>query len=148
MSNSDCSLSLKTVVYEIEKLLQAKFISYIFQFRIECYDSVYPDVKDTTDVAITVTRNLNPPFFEFPRYTQTIPETFGLGQEILTVRATDSDGDAITYAITGDAFGFNNRAQEYYYIGADTGVISLKKPLTEGTHFEDNVRYFILWQRG
>ena len=108
-------------------------------FRIECFDSAYPDVKDTADVLITVTRNLNPPIFEFPRYSQTIPDTYGLGQEVLRVSATDSDGDFITYAITGDAFGNTIRALEYYYIGADTGIIYLKKPLTEDVHFEDNI---------
>ena len=110
-----------------------------YVFRVQCYDSAYPNIRDTSDVVITVSRNLNAPIFEFPRYTQTVPDTYPLGQEVLRVSATDSDGDAITYAITGDAFGNTNRAQEYYYIGADTGIIYLKKPLTEGVHFEDNI---------
>lgn len=93
-----------------------------------------------SDVTISVRRNLNPPVFEFPRYTQIIPETWSLGQEVVRVSATDSDGDRITYSISGDAFGNTNRANEYYYINADTGVISLKKPLTEGIHTEDSVR--------
>ena len=110
-----------------------------YVFRIECFDTAYPDVKDTSDVVITVTRNLNPPIFQFPRYTEVIPETFGLGQEILCVSATDADGDAISYAITGDAFGLTSRSLEYYYIDVVTGCISLKKPLTEGVQFEDNL---------
>lgn len=111
----------------------------MFQFRVECYDSAYPDNKDFADVTITVRRNINPPVFEFPRYTQIIPETWTLGQEVVRVSATDSDGDRITYFISGDAFGNTDRANEYYYIDANTGVISLKKPLTEGTQTEDNV---------
>ena len=77
--------------------------------------------------------------FEFPRYTQTIPETWTLGQEVVRVSATDSDGDRIFYAITGDAFGNTDRANEFYYIDTNTGIISLKKPLTESTHSEDSV---------
>lgn len=62
---------------------------------------------------------------------------------MVRVSATDSDGDRVTYSISGDAFGNTNRANEYYYIDANTGVISLKKPLTEGTHLEDNVSYWL-----
>ena len=110
-----------------------------YVLRIECFDTAYPDVKDTSDVVITVTRNLNPPIFQFPRYQDTIPETFGLGEVILCVSATDSDGDAISYGIDGDAFGLTSRSLEYYYIDVASGCISLKKPLTEGVQFEDNI---------
>lgn len=58
---------------------------------------------------------------------------------MVRVSATDSDGDAVTYSIQGDAFASTTRALEYYYIGADTGIISLKKPLTDGTQILDNV---------
>jgi hypothetical protein len=112
---------------------------FLLQLQIECFDSAYPLNKDTSNVTITVRRNINPPIFQFPRYTQRIPETWGLGQEVVRVSATDADGDRITYSITGDAFGTTTRANEYYYIGADTGIISLKKPLTVGTQVEDNV---------
>lgn len=100
---------------------------------------MYPERKDVADVSITVLRNLNPPVFEFPSYSQRIPETFGLGQQVLQVSATDSDGDRITYSISGDAFSGTNRANEYYYIDPVSGIISLKKPLTEGTQIEDTV---------
>ena len=114
---------------------------------MQCYDSSYPDVVDVSDVTISVTRNLNAPVFELPNYQETIPETFALGVQILQVSAVDSDGDSVTYSITGDAFGLTNRANEYYYIDAITGVISLKKPLTAGSHVEDNVRYTVFSHR-
>lgn len=41
------------------------------------------------------------------------------------------------YEIVGD-----QRALSFYYINPDSGAISLKKPLTEGTHVEDLVSSF------
>ena len=113
--------------------------TFIFQLSIECYDSAYPLTKDVSTVTITVRRNISPPIFTLPAYTATIPETYGLGIEILQVTATDSDGDRITYSIRGDQFGNINRANEYYYIGADSGIIYLKKPLTDGAQNQDDV---------
>ena len=91
-------------------------------------------------------RNLNAPIFNPQNYAREIPETYSLGVEIVTVTATDLDGDRVTYSIYGDAFGGTNRANEYYYIGPETGIIYLKKPLTGVTHLEDSVRNIIfLW---
>jgi hypothetical protein len=88
-------------------------------------------------VTISVTRNERAPIFSLPSYTQTIPDTFSLGQMILDVTATDADNDIVKYEITG-----GSRALEFYYINPDTGSISLKKPLTEGTQSQDTVRFF------
>ncbi|KAK3089813.1 hypothetical protein FSP39_006721 [Pinctada imbricata] len=103
-----------------------------YTLRVVAYDSVYPNNRDTSDVLISINRNENPPIFTLPSYTQTIPDTFSLGQMILDVSATDSDGDVIKYEITG-----GSRALEFYYINPDTGAISLKKPLTEGQQSQD-----------
>ena len=109
---------------------------FYFQLRVVAYDSVYPSNRDTADVTISVTRNERAPIFSLPSYSQTIPDTFSLGQSILDVRATDADGDVVKYEITG-----GSRALEYYYINPDTGSISLKKPLTEGSQNQDTVSY-------
>lgn len=98
------------------------------------YDSVYPNNRDTADVTISITRNERSPIFSLPSYEQTIPDTFSLGQRVLDVTATDADGDVVKYEITG-----GSRALEYYYISPDTGSISLKKPLTEGSQSQDTV---------
>lgn len=75
-----------------------------------------------------------------PSYTQTIADTFSLGQMILQVTATDADNDIVKYEITG-----GSRALEFYYINPDTGAISLKKPLTEGTQSQDSVSFLRLY---
>ena len=103
------------------------------------FGSAYLDVVDISDVIISVTRNLNPPIFSSPRYQQVISETYSLGEQILQVSAFDVDLDSVTYSIMGDSFLQENRANEYYYIDAITGVISLKKPLTSGSQSTDNV---------
>ncbi|KAJ8318063.1 hypothetical protein KUTeg_003154 [Tegillarca granosa] len=87
---------------------------------------------DTADVTISVTRNENAPIFSLPSYERTISDTFALGRVLVDVNATDADGDILKYEIVGDS-----RALEYYYINPDTGEISLKKYLTEGTQTSD-----------
>ena len=42
--------------------------------------------------------------------------------------------DIVKYELLG-----GTRALEYYYLNPDTGLISLKKPLTEGSHLNDQV---------
>ncbi|WAQ95445.1 FAT4-like protein [Mya arenaria] len=127
-------------LYDVASLRLHSSSSYTF--RIQCYDSAYPDNKDFSNVVIQVRRNINPPVC-VPSYFESIPETYGLGVEILRISATDADGDRVTYAITGDSFGQTNRANEFYFIGAETGIIYLKKPLTDSSHTEDNqqIRY-------
>ena len=98
------------------------------------YDSAYPGVRDTSDLTINVLRNVNNPVFTIPTYVITIPDTYLLGRNITQVHATDADGDRVQYEIVA-----NHRALEYYYMNPDSGVISLKKPLTEGSHKQDTV---------
>ena len=105
-----------------------------YTLSIIVYDSVYPTNQDTAQVTIGVIRNPSGPIFSLQQYTEQIPDTYQLGLTILQVSATDSDGDVIKYELIGDA-----RALEYYYLNPDTGVISLKKPLTEGTHLQDQL---------
>lgn len=111
-------------------------LQYIYlQLRVVAYDSVYPDTRDQADVTISVTRNENSPIFSLPNYDRTITDTFALGRVLIDVNASDADGDILKYEIVGDT-----RALEYYYINPDTGEISLKKYLTEGTQTSDLVR--------
>ncbi|KAL3878042.1 hypothetical protein ACJMK2_035678, partial [Sinanodonta woodiana] len=103
------------------------------QLKVVAYDTAYPTVRDTADVIISVTRNINSPFFlNTQNYVRTVSETYELGKEILQVSAMDQDNDVLYYSIIGDT-----RALTYYYINPDTGSISLKKLLTEGSQVLD-----------
>ncbi|XP_041364043.1 protocadherin Fat 4-like [Gigantopelta aegis] len=106
----------------------------VFTLRVQVYDSAYPGVRDTSDLTINVLRNVNSPVFTVPTYVITIPDTYLLGRNITQVQATDADGDYVRYQIMA-----NQRALEYYYMNPDTGIISLKKPLTEGSHKQDTL---------
>ena len=64
----------------------------MFQVRVIAYDTKYPDNSVMTDVTVVVTRNANAPKFSRLRYSQRISETFPIGNDILTVEATDQDG--------------------------------------------------------
>ncbi|GFN78435.1 protocadherin fat 4, partial [Plakobranchus ocellatus] len=105
-----------------------------YTLRVVVFDTGYPNNRATADVTINVVRNPSAPFFSLPQYVATIPDTYQLGRNITQVTAVDSDGDVVKYSLTG-----NTRALEYYYLNPDTGVISLKKPLTEGTHINDQL---------
>ena len=55
------------------------------------YDSLSPVLRATSDVLISVARNVNPPLFDQQQYQQTIPETYAFGRGVISVRATDRD---------------------------------------------------------
>ncbi|RUS85645.1 hypothetical protein EGW08_006591, partial [Elysia chlorotica] len=105
-----------------------------YTLRVIVFDSVYPSNRATANVAINVIRNPSGPAFLLPQYVVTIPDSYQLGRNITQVAAIDSDGDIVKYSLTG-----NTRALEFYYLNPDTGVISLKKPLTEGTQNSDQL---------
>ena len=55
------------------------------------YDSVYPDNRVTSTVAITVSRNPNAPKFTENSYEKTVDEKVDLGASIMRISATDAD---------------------------------------------------------
>ncbi|KAL5018737.1 hypothetical protein ScPMuIL_004459 [Solemya velum] len=105
-----------------------------YTLRLIVYDSVYPDVQDTADVTIIVSRNPNSPVCSQSSYNINIAESTSLGDLLIDVNGTDADGHTLTYAITGD-----ERALQYYYINPQNGYISLKSVLTTSSHLTDTI---------
>lgn len=70
-------------------------IIIILQIQILAYDTAYPNNRASVQVIITVIRNANAPEFSKVRYSQKITETFPIGDDILTVSATDKDGVSV-----------------------------------------------------
>ena len=63
-----------------------------FQLNIQAYDSAYPDARAEAQIFINVSRNVNGPQFQpSATYEKVIVDSFGVGEEVLTVRATDGD---------------------------------------------------------
>lgn len=71
----------------------------IFQLRVDAYDTAVPTQRTTSDVTIFVSRNVNNPQFTNQRFQNRIPESYGLGQAVLTVTANDNDGVSIKFAV-------------------------------------------------
>lgn len=60
--------------------------------RVITYDSADPTLRDTADVAISVTRNPSVPRWSESVYRRTVNEEYSMGVPVLTVLATDTDG--------------------------------------------------------
>ncbi len=59
---------------------------------VQAYDSAYPDTRTEAQILINVTRNVNGPQFQpSATYEKVIVDSFGVGEEVLRVRATDGD---------------------------------------------------------
>ncbi len=59
---------------------------------MEAYDSAYPEARTPAEIFINVTRNVNGPQFQpSANYEKVIVDSFGVGEEVLRVRATDGD---------------------------------------------------------
>ena len=56
------------------------------------YDSSNPNQRATTDVIITVQRNVNSPVFRRSNYLATVVENYPIGESVVKVEATDGDG--------------------------------------------------------
>ncbi|KAK3584482.1 hypothetical protein CHS0354_018067 [Potamilus streckersoni] len=84
----------------------------------------------TTTVEITVTRNINGPFFlQTGGYITTVLEGLALGSEVIQLSASDNDAlDVLRYSIVNTAVSPN--ATDFFYMGLASGLISLKKVLT------------------
>lgn len=63
-----------------------------YTLRMIVYDSADSRLQDTADVTIFVTRNPSVPQWSEVRYTRTVSEDFPLGDDLLTILATDNDG--------------------------------------------------------
>jgi protocadherin Fat 4 len=106
-----------------------------YSLRIVAYDSANPNQKATSLVKIEVKRNENGPIFSRNTYNIPASETMALGTFVAQVNATDDDGDAIQYSISGDS-----SAQQFFFINPVTGRITLKRQLTEDTNTNYNIR--------
>ena len=101
--------------------------SYVL--RVIVYDSVDPRLQDTADVTINVARNPSVPQWSQARYQTTVSEEYSMGIPVLTVLATDSDGDSVSYQMIGDSIGSNSG--DYFFINSASGDIFLRRSLTE-----------------
>ena len=55
------------------------------------YDSANPTQRATTEIAITVQRNVNAPRFERRSYQANVVENYPIGRLVTTVSASDDD---------------------------------------------------------
>lgn len=97
-----------------------------YQLRIAAYDSADPETKAYTTVLITVTRNANPPRFNPFTYSAHVIEEFPLGGKIKTLKATDSDGDKISYQLVAP-----RAALPFFYVNPTSGEVFLIKELRD-----------------
>ena len=58
---------------------------------ISAHDTAYPDNVGSATVLVDVERNPNAPVFNASEYALTVDEKLGLGEEVITVAATDAD---------------------------------------------------------
>ena len=100
-----------------------------YTLSIQAYDTAYPDATVTTSVEIRVNRNANAPQFVEDSYDEIISENFPLVTEVVRVEAKDLDGDNITYVLVADS---SVTAMQYFFIEDESGIIMLRKPLTDG----------------
>ena len=105
-----------------------------YNLQLIAFDSVTPNMRGTTEVAITVTRSINNPVFTQNEYSATTTINQALGETIVTVSANDADGDAIFYELIGD-----DKALDYFFVNPSTGEISLKSPI----NLDNSIEYLL-----
>ncbi|XP_046579032.1 protocadherin Fat 4-like [Haliotis rubra] len=104
----------------------------LYVLRVEAYETLRPEIRVAVDVLIDINRNPNAPVFSKGVYVVTIPESTVQGASVLQITATDADGDIPMYQF--NQLDVNGRdAAEFFFLSASTGVISVRKPLKEGT---------------
>lgn len=79
-------------------------------------------------VLITVQRNVNGPQFTQTLYDARVAENYPIGAKIITISATDNDGDEVRYKLIGP-----EEALNFFYINPLMGDISVTNPLTDST---------------
>ena len=88
----------------------ACILALTFQIRIRARDSGTPFSFNTTVCVVTITRNFQPPVFTDQQYSAFVPETFPLGDVILSVNAIDNDPlvSALRPSLAGNCFANSN----------------------------------------
>ena len=98
----------------------------VYTLRITAIDAIYPNNVGTCTVTVNVERNPNDPRFNDDEYDVTIDERHPLGDVVLTVAASDEDGDDVTFELSGD-----DVAMGFFYVNAATGVITTRASLLQ-----------------
>lgn len=87
----------KKAIYEGLVFLSAFMMIFCLQLRVVAFDPAYPDKKASTDVIITVLRNVNGPIFvPSATYDELVFDTTDIGASIVHVSATDQDQEVCT----------------------------------------------------
>ena len=106
-----------------------------YTITVEAYDSSKPKNVATARVIIKMKRNENKPTIDKSEYRITMNDTWALGSFLIDLNATDKDGDSLYYELRGE-----DRARKFYYLDAQTGVITLKTLMSEGVQTEDRIQ--------
>lgn len=72
-------------------ICEVKHFLFVFQLQIYAYDSVFPDQRATSTVTISIVHNPSTPVIQ-GSYQTTVPETWGFGDPIFNISASDDDG--------------------------------------------------------
>ena len=67
------------------------FFFFFFQLKVIAYDSAAPTIKGTSNVEITVRRNVNSPGYIGTPYSKSVSELHPLGEAVINITATDND---------------------------------------------------------
>ncbi|KAH3862863.1 hypothetical protein DPMN_025838 [Dreissena polymorpha] len=119
-------------VYIITNLMDDALARSLYTIYIDAYDSLVPDNRARTQVQITVLRNQGFPEFDRASYNEQIDEFHQLAVSVVNITARDTrDNDQITYRMIDGSL--NQINSQFFYIEPSTGVIYLRKPLTEST---------------
>uniref|UniRef100_K1QE50 Protocadherin Fat 1 n=1 Tax=Magallana gigas TaxID=29159 RepID=K1QE50_MAGGI len=101
----------------------------LYQGRIVAEDGGSPPRSATATAIINILRNINSPVFNPKNYSVTIDETHQVGQNVITVTASDADrvapNNQIVYTIIN-----SKTAEFYFYLDPKTGHIYLKQCTT------------------
>lgn len=112
----------RTEIRTTKPLDYEKKKQYLLTFRCTNLNesgNPFTDLKFTVNV---INVNDNPPLF-IGNFDRAIPENLQIGHQIVTVLATDVDGDPITYSIEGRV------SKPYFAINTTTGTITLARSL-------------------
>lgn len=105
-----------------------------FYVRVRAYDNGQPIPRsNTTVVTVTIKRNLNAPVISPTLYEKVIPDTTPLGTVVATVGATDADTSSPHNVIRFLSSTTNSLADEFFFLDAVSGDVSVKKSLTLDT---------------
>ena len=111
----------------------------VLQLQIEAYDTSFPKSRSIGLVTINVNRNSNAPRFSQGLFEKTLSDDYPLVTEVLTVNATDPDGDALLYKLVENPD--SAAAAEYFFMEENTGRLMLKKGLRDTVQEKFSVRY-------